>query len=677
MKRIQLVILSFFISISSLAQNSDNYDSLMLYYNQTKKPVPNLSLDTITEYAPSISADGKRMIVQYNLNGRDLLYETTRDNKGEWTTPKPITTINNFNGKAFIFAPSISFDGNSLYFCATYEEGDQMNIYFSRRLNDGWSEPEPIPGKVNTPTGYEGFPSISADGKTLYFVKGPGKEDLRKNDEFCTSIYSSRLQDNGEWDVPMKLPAPVNIACEKAPRIMADGRTLIFSSNREGGKGGYDMYQSRMNEINEWSYAYPLDYVNTAESDQLPCISPEGDEMYYVYGGGDIYTVTIPPSLRQFKNVVINGNIVDSDTEQGIATDVVVKDALTSEDIMRIPSNEGDGAYLVVLPTGNSYNIEVNEQGYSGFFKNIDLRDVDQYYEQTIPIELFNTVRLTLNINDKELFTPVEARVQVREQGKSSFLKEYQKISNGRITVDVPLGRSYEFIISKENYKSEIFSFDISQLVMYRDFEKEIELEPEKVEVTINVADLMNDNKVRSKIVLRNKDRDEYIEVNGNETIKLRAGDRYELEATSDQGYAFNSTVLDVSRGGSQNVDIKLQKLELEARLSLKDILFETNSAALNEISYIELNRVIQMMRENPTLKIEIAAHTDDVGSDQYNQNLAQQRAQSVVDYLLENNLQEERFVARGYGESQPKVSNDTEENRAINRRVEIIILGV
>jgi outer membrane protein OmpA-like peptidoglycan-associated protein len=194
----------------------------------------------------------------------------------------------------------------------------------------------------------------------------------------------------------------------------------------------------------------------------------------------------------------------------------------------------------------------------------------------------------------------------------------------------------------------------------------------------VNVSDLVNNSKVKAKVVLKNKNRDEIIEVTGNQLVSLRTGDRYEVEVTSDQGYAFNSTVLDLSGGGAvAPIDIRLMKLEKDAKLTLRDINFESNSTQLSDISFTELRRVIQLMKENPTLRVEVAAHTDDHGSENYNQVLSQKRAKSVVDFLMENKIDPVRFEAKGYGESQAKVANDSEANRAINRRVELKILSI
>ncbi len=160
--------------------------------------------------------------------------------------------------------------------------------------------------------------------------------------------------------------------------------------------------------------------------------------------------------------------------------------------------------------------------------------------------------------------------------------------------------------------------------------------------------------------------------------VALRSGDRYEVEVTSDQGYAFNSTSIDLSSGKvSAPVEVKLLKLEANAALTLKDINFESNSDQLSDVSFTELSRVVQLMKENPTLKVEVAAHTDDVGSDVYNTILSDKRAKSVADYLAQNKIPANRFVAKSYGEVQFKFKNDSEENRAKNRRVELRILSI
>ena len=668
------------------------FDS-MAYYNNTKKPA--ISESSVTEYAPTIQADGKTIIYQRaELGKRYDLYESHLQD-GKWEKFVPLDGINKaIDTTDLVGGPSISFDGNVLYFFRSIGRQGNHEIFYSERTKDGWGAPKNIGPPINTDPvvdkdknvsgGYEAFPSVSADGTTLYFVRtnpgGPQDKILRKEREnmFCLSIYMSVKNKEGKWGKPEKLPWPINQDCEKSPRIMADGRTLIFSSNRPGGKGGYDMYQSKLNDLNEWSAPIPLNFVNTEKDDQLPCISAEGDLMYYTYNNADIYSVIIPPSLRQFMNNIVQGFVTDEDNKAGIGAEIIVTDALTSEMILSQENNPADGRYTLVLPVGRSFNIEYKSAGYSSYTYSLDLRNVKKYQEQSVDVQLFKSVKMGLNISDREIFEPILADVKVKEKGQNTFLTDAKNNpKDGRINVDLPVGKEYEIIVSAPHFKSEILEFNVSGLVIYRNFEKFIELIPEKIEVMVNVADLVNNSKVKSKIVLKNKNRDEIIEVGGNQMVSLRAGDRYEMEVTSDQGYAFNSTTIDLANGQVAPVDIKLLKLEVDAKLTLRDINFESNSVKLSDISFVELKRVIQLMQENPGLKVEVAAHTDDVGSDTYNAVLSQKRAKSVADFLMENKINSARFVAKGYGESQKKVSNDNEANRAINRRVELRILEI
>lgn len=663
------------------------------HYNSTAKPA--IADPVVTEYAPTIQADGKTLLLERAEAGKKFaLYESRLEN-GVWGKPVALDRVNKFGDTTdLVGGPSLSFDGNTMFFFRSIGMIGDHEIFFSERTHDGWSEPKNVGPPINTHPvsdkdggltgGYEAFPSVSADGATLYFVRkneeGPQDKLLRKDKDnlFCLCIYKSTKDKEGKWTRPERLPWPINQECEKAPRIMADGRTLIFSSNRPGGKGGYDMYQSKLNELDEWSMPVPLEFVNTDKDDQLPCISAEGDRMYYTYNNADIYSVVIPPNLRQFMNNIVQGYVRDEDSKAGIEAFIEVTDAVTSETVLKQESNSADGRYTLVLPVGKNFNIEFRKPGYSSFTQALDLRPVHKYQEKILDVNLFKTVKLTVNVSDHEIFEPIPAGVKIREKGQNSFVTDvHNNPRDGRAQVDLAVGKDYEIILSADHFKSEILEFNISGLVIYRNFEKYVELVPEKKEVMLNVSDLVNNSRVKAKVVLKNKNRDEVIEVGGNQLVSLRAGDRYEVEVTSDQGYAFNSTVLDLSTGSAPPLDIRLMKLERDAKLTLRDINFESNSVQLSDISFTELRRVIQLMKENPTLRVEVAAHTDNVGSETYNQVLSQQRAKSVADFLVENKIDPSRFEAKGYGEAQAKVANDNEGNRAINRRVELRILSI
>jgi outer membrane protein OmpA-like peptidoglycan-associated protein len=108
----------------------------------------------------------------------------------------------------------------------------------------------------------------------------------------------------------------------------------------------------------------------------------------------------------------------------------------------------------------------------------------------------------------------------------------------------------------------------------------------------------------------------------------------------------------------------------------LKNIFFDTNKYQLQPDSRAELQKLIEFMDLNPTVKIEISGHTDNVGNDASNQTLSENRAKSVYDFLISGKIDPSRMVFKGYGKTQPIAPNDNDENRAKNRRTEFKIIA-
>lgn len=124
--------------------------------------------------------------------------------------------------------------------------------------------------------------------------------------------------------------------------------------------------------------------------------------------------------------------------------------------------------------------------------------------------------------------------------------------------------------------------------------------------------------------------------------------------------------------------DIKLDSIayKIGDRITLENIFFEFDRAELLPESKAELDKLVDIMTDYPFLKIEIAGHTDNVGSSDYNKNLSKERAKSVVAYLIEEDVNTVRLSYIGYGSEKPITSNATDEGRARNRRVEFVIIG-
>ncbi|MGD1844524.1 MAG: OmpA family protein [Salibacteraceae bacterium] len=164
----------------------------------------------------------------------------------------------------------------------------------------------------------------------------------------------------------------------------------------------------------------------------------------------------------------------------------------------------------------------------------------------------------------------------------------------------------------------------------------------------------------------------------GKFLVPLPSGKNYGI-AVKAPGYLFHSENFIIPESAAYKEVVKtiqLQRLEVGKAIVLKNIFFDSGKSDLRPESTIELTNVYELMKDNPTLKVEISGHTDNVGSNNANQSLSELRAQAVVNYLLELGITTDRMSFKGYGETAPIATNDTEEGRQENRRTEFKVLA-
>ena len=108
----------------------------------------------------------------------------------------------------------------------------------------------------------------------------------------------------------------------------------------------------------------------------------------------------------------------------------------------------------------------------------------------------------------------------------------------------------------------------------------------------------------------------------------------------------------------------------------MKNVFFEFNTWTLRTESHRELDNLVKILKQNPSMTIEIGGHTDNIGGDEYNISLSEKRAVSVANYLIEKGIDPKKLVCKGYGSTKPISGNDTEQGRSLNRRTEIVIIS-
>lgn len=164
--------------------------------------------------------------------------------------------------------------------------------------------------------------------------------------------------------------------------------------------------------------------------------------------------------------------------------------------------------------------------------------------------------------------------------------------------------------------------------------------------------------------------------VTGSFSIELEPGE-YTINVNKE-GYIYYSDQIRIeenTRNPFQNKVIVLDKIAVDKTVVLKNIFFDFNKATLRPESMIEIEKIYRLMKDNPTVELEISGHTDNVGTAAVNKDLSLRRAQAVVKELVKMGISQDRLISRGYGFDQPAASNSTEEGRALNRRTEFKIL--
>ncbi len=618
------------------------------------------------DFAPTISADGRTLIFESDREGYGWkLYQSKLDKKGKWSEPYPIASINNYCN--FLAGPNLSYDGNRLYFTAFVEgETKSEDIYYSDRIGSGWGDPVRLDAPVNSNTEYDGFPSISSDGQHLYFIRiNPLNKKDKKNKKDCFNILRSTKIDGDSWSEPELLPPVINSGCVMGPKVMADNRTLLFSTLEPTPGSSFNLMQSQIQNDGTWSVPVPLQYANSENDDLSPAISASGDTIV-LYTQGDLYSVFIPYEHRQFFNATIQGYVKDSKSKQGMESSIIVKDLRTLEVVSSRQSNPTDGWYSLILNAGRNYKVEFRLDGYLTHYDQYDYYYLSGYKEIIQNVILRAETDVGIVVEDSDPGLPVAAEITVFKDGVQKQALRVDNATEASNKIEIEVNSEYLLVASAKNFVNDsIFIKPIggSETVPALKFQ----LKAQKVKYNFNVKDVSSQKRVRSRVVIKNKDRDELIEVNSEEDVYLRKGDRYEIQTVGDRGYLFATSTVDVpdeldplaestdaalggegigldpsaagdlALGGDQPraVHMGVVPVVKDANLVLNSIVFGTNSADLTPGSLGTLDRIKEFMALNPGVQIEIGAHTDDVGSEPANLELSQKRAASVRDYLI------------------------------------------
>ncbi len=576
------------------------------------------------DYSPVISADESVLFFtsrRPNSTGGEIaddnkyyedIYMSLKDSSGNWLPPVQLgDTINSPGHDACI---GLSGDGQKLYIYRAWKHGDASgDLYVSKLDGNNWRKPQKLTGEINT-SSWETSISISADEKEIYFASDR-KGGYGKND-----LYVIKKNEKGKYSHPQNLGPTINTPYDDdSPLIHTDGETLFFSSKGHDGMGGFDVFVSNYNpKDSAWTKPVNIGYpISTPGDDIYFSYTADGSKGYFSsfradsYGENDLYIIHRPEDSASL--VVFKGYIKDKETDKAIAATITLSNPETGKIENIFNSNALSGKYVVVLAFGRTYQVTIESEGY--MYKSETLH---------IPDKKANVFQYVRNFFLDLIKKPSDMLVVSKKDSLSSdsLSFEHKKYLKKTRKKTIP---------QLEGEKYHVHSMDYNRAT----FSKELINDPSK-ELSILGED--------TSFVIRNS-------VLYNKAYFL---------AESDNLFTMN---------------ISMDKLEAGAHFVLRNIHFDFDKATLRNSSQQELERLYGLLVKNRSIRLEIAGHTDNKGTIEYNIELSMNRAKAVVEFLVQKGIETNRLHANGYGETEPITTNTSAIGRQFNRRTEFEVM--
>ena len=472
--------------------------------------------------------------------------------------------------------------------------------------------PKNMGDSINT-VNLEYFPSLTIDGKKLIFTKRiANKESFYESDKV-----------NGVWRKAFPLEGKINSPDFNvgAQNISQDGEWLVFTGcDFPEGFGSCDLYISYLTK-NGWSEPQNLGRnVNTEFWESTPSLSPDKRDLYFSsnrpggYGGKDIWVC----------HRTENGN--------------------WSEPENLGPEINTSGDESTPFIHADNQTLYFNSNGLPGYSEKPDLfvtrKQADGKWSKP------ENLGYPINTIDDEGSMIVDA------DGKTAYYSSDKIGTKGGLDI-------YTFELRKD-------------LRPLKTLWAKGKVYDKKTKAGLPSTLVLTDVNTQQTISKLQTDED------GNYLVTLPVGKDYAFNVHR-KGYLFysqNYNMKNISSDSVFNADIPLEPIEANATVILKNVFFDTKSSVLKPESISELDNVVRLMNENPNMKIMISGFTDNVGKPEDNLKLSIGRAVSVVNYLLGKGVNNNRLSFKGFGQTKPIASNDTEEGKALNRRTELTVVS-
>jgi OmpA-OmpF porin, OOP family len=550
-------------------------------------------------------------------------------------------TVNTFHHEA---APVISPDGNTLYFFVqdhpenTMGKDDTQDIWVSKKDANGvWSQAEHLRNPFNIHRSNQVF-TVLPDGSI--FIRG-GRTKGEKGFSIVTngSIRELNVKDFKNMNKGRFYGASMS----------ADMKHMIIYFSEKENSADSDLYASHAQPDGSWSRPEKLK-LSTTPDDVGPFIGPDQKTLYFAsarqspgrQGGVDIYRTTrVDDTWMNWSEPINMGKPINTSALDYYFTIDNAGNVYTSRANKAIEGAQLD-LYMMVPKTFkiNVTGVVLSEKTQQPLIANVDLTIKDR-----------EPSKLKTNPQGKFESKIPEVNALTLAATADGFLPKSLPVSIPVLNADTTL---YVEILLTPVAKKLMLSGNVYN-------KKTDELIPAKLDITVR-----GDKKVNLKADA----------AKGSYEKEIPKLGRYLITASAE-GFLNATDSVEVASEDLSPVmkDIYLAPIEVGVTVRLKNIYFDFDKTTLKKESFVELNKVVDFLKQNASVEVEIAGHTDNKGSDDYNASLSQGRSQAVVDYLISQGIEDYRLSAHGYGESKPIDTNDSEDGRANNRRVEFTVI--
>jgi outer membrane protein OmpA-like peptidoglycan-associated protein len=498
--------------------------------------------------------------------------------------------------------------------------------------------------------------------------------------EYDTSriLLPANMRDNSKKE---NLGENVNSKYEELmPVIAADGRTVYFSVRNHpenyGTDHADDIWFSTFDNGN-WSKSRKLDPpLNTPGNNALIAITPDGNNMYLF----NVYNA-------EGTNVVAAGLSVSQKTSTGwtIPKEIKIDNYYNNHQFSEFSINPEKNVVIFALQRKETYG---EKDLYISFLKDGKFTEpknlgpvLNTTRSEITPFLASDNATLYFSSHGHPGYGNADVFMSKRLDDTWLNWSEPINLGKGINTVNwdayytIPASGDYVYFISNETKdgSSDLFRIELPDAA-----------KPNPVVlIKGKIIDTKTKKPISAEIIYNNLKNDEYVgsassdPATGEYKIVLPCGKNYSFMANKKNYYPIsdNIDVTEIKTYKEIERDLYLTPIEIGEKVRLNNIFFDYDKSTLKVESYPELKRLIDLFKDYPNLKIEVSGHTDNIGNQDYNKKLSNERANSVMTYLISKGIQKSKISATGFGKTQPVADNSTDDGRAMNRRVEFKIL--